>query len=92
MDCRWVGHNVLQMPENLRLFLPDPAGADSYPIVSLSWLLLYERYEDPQKVAALRRFVTWGLSLGQSYGVELGYIPLPPEVVARSRAAMERIQ
>ena len=32
------------MPDNLRLFLPDPDGEDSYPIVSLSWLLLYERY------------------------------------------------
>jgi phosphate transport system substrate-binding protein len=32
-----------QMPDNLRLFLPDPEGEDSYPIVTLSWLLFYGR-------------------------------------------------
>ena len=36
--------------------------------------------------------MTWGLSLGQSYGTELGYIALPADVTSRSRAALERIQ
>jgi phosphate transport system substrate-binding protein len=84
--------NVKQMPENLRLYIPDPDGDESYPIVSLTWLLLYERYGDQQKSAALKRFVTWGLSLGQSYGPELGYITLPAEVARHSRAALEHIQ
>jgi phosphate transport system substrate-binding protein len=87
-----LASGVRQMPDNLRLYLPDPEGEDSYPIVSLTWLLLYERYPDPQKSAALKRFVTWGLSLGQSYGPELGYIALPADVTSRSRAALERIQ
>jgi phosphate transport system substrate-binding protein len=87
-----LASNVKQMPENLRLYLPDPEGDESYPIVSLSWLLVYERYENSQKSAALKRFVTWGLSLGQSYGPELGYIALPADVASRSRAALERVQ
>jgi phosphate transport system substrate-binding protein len=87
-----LASNVKEMPENLRLYVPDPEGQESYPIVSLSWLLLYERYPDQQKSAALKRFVTWGLSLGQSYGAELGYIALPADVVSRSRAALERVQ
>ena len=84
--------NVRSMPENLRLYLPDPEGAESYPILSLSWLLLYERYPDQQKGAAIKRFVTWGLTGGQSFSADLGYIALPPEVAALSRAALERIQ
>jgi len=87
-----LASNVKQMPENLRLYIPDPDGGESYPIVSLTWLLLYERYGDQQKSAALKRFVTWGLSLGQSYGPELGYITLPAEVARHSRAALEHIQ
>jgi len=87
-----LASNVKQMPENLRLYIPDPDGDESYPIVSLSWLLLYERYGDQQKSAALKRFVTWGLSLGQSYSPELGYITLPAEVARHSRAALEHIQ
>src|SRR5262245_52610205 len=46
--------SVAQMPDNLRLYVPDPDGVDSYPIVSLTWLLLYERYADQQKSAALK--------------------------------------
>ncbi len=84
--------NVKQMPENLRLYVPDPDGADSYPIVSLSWLLLYDRYPDHQKSAALKRFVTWGLSSGQSYSPDLGYIPLPAEITLLSRAAVAKIE
>ena len=87
-----LASNVKQMPDNLRLYIPDPDGEESYPIVSLTWLLLYERYQDPQKSAALKRFVTWGLSLGQSYSPELGYIALPADVARHSRAALERIQ
>jgi phosphate transport system substrate-binding protein len=87
-----LANNAKQMPANLRLYLPDPEGEESYPIVSLSWLLIYERYDDRQKSAALKRFVTWGLSLGQSYSPELGYIALPADVASRSRAALERIQ
>ncbi len=85
-----LANNITQMPSNLRLFLPDPDGDGSYPIVSLSWLLLYERYQDPQKSAALKRLLTWGLSLGQSSAPELGYIPLPGDVAPLSRAAVAR--
>jgi phosphate transport system substrate-binding protein len=83
--------NVTRMPENLRLFLPDPEGEASYPIVTFSWLLLYERYPDADKAAALKKFVAWGLTTGQSYSRELGYIALPPEVASLSLAAVDRI-
>jgi phosphate transport system substrate-binding protein len=87
-----LARNARSMPENLRLYLPDPEGAESYPILSLSWLLLYERYPDQRKGAAIKRFVSWGLTGGQSYSADLGYITLPPEVAALSRAALERVQ
>jgi phosphate transport system substrate-binding protein len=31
------------LPENLRLFLPDPEGKDAYPIVTYTWLLAYRQ-------------------------------------------------
>jgi phosphate transport system substrate-binding protein len=83
--------NVKQMPSNLRLFLPDPEGEESYPIVTFSWLLLYESYPNPAKVSALKKFLTWGLTTGQGYSRELGYIPLPAEVASLSLAALDRI-
>jgi phosphate transport system substrate-binding protein len=55
------------MPENLRVFAPDPDGEDSYPIVTYSWLLLYKTYDNPQKVNALKNYVTWCLTDGQAF-------------------------
>lgn len=87
-----ISASAKQMPENLRLFMPDPPGEDSYPIVTFSWLLLYDRYPDAEKAAALKKFVSWGLSTGQSYSRDLGYIALPPEVASMSLAALDRIR
>ena len=88
---RALAANVSRMPSNLRLFLPDPDGPDAYPIVTLSWLLLHDRYADRAKAAALKKFVTWSLTDGQSLSRELGYIPLPPEVASLSLAALQRL-
>jgi len=79
------------MPENLRLLIPDPDGEDAYPIVTLSWLLLYRNYPDQAKASALKQFVNFGLTEGQRYSRELGYIPLPVEVVSRSQKVLENI-
>jgi len=84
--------NSRQMPDNLRLMIPDPEGADAYPILTLSWLLLYQRYPDTEKASAIKQFVTFGLTEGQRYSNELGYIPLPAEIVSRSRQALDGIR
>jgi phosphate transport system substrate-binding protein len=84
--------NLGRVPANLRLFLPDPDGDDAYPIVTFSWLLLRQRYADPNQAEALKRFVTWGLGQGQSYGPELGFIRLPPELATLGKAAVATVR
>ncbi len=87
-----LANNASKMPENLRLLIPDPDGEDAYPIVTLSWLLLYQHYPDPAKASAIKQFVNFGLTEGQKYSRELGYLPLPEEIVSRSKKALENIQ
>jgi phosphate transport system substrate-binding protein len=82
----------VDLPENLRIFFPDPAGKDSYPIVTYSWLLLYKKYDDQQKAAALKQFVTWCLTEGQAFSETLGYVRLAPHVVTRTTTAVESIR
>jgi phosphate transport system substrate-binding protein len=84
--------NLKRIPANLRLFIPDPDGADSYPVVTFSWLLLKERNADPAKRDTLKRFVNWSLSEGQAFSSELGFIRLPADVAGRSQAALSRVQ
>jgi len=87
-----LARNTQHMPENLRLLIPDPDGDNAYPILTLSWLLLYQHYQDPVKASALKQFVTYGLTEGQRYSRELGYVPLPDEIVSRSRDALDSIE
>jgi phosphate transport system substrate-binding protein len=81
----------LNGPEDLDQSIVDPTGARAYPIVTFSWLLLHRHYADPGKIAALRDFVTWGLSSGQAFGKEFGYIPLPNNVVSSASQTLQSI-
>ncbi len=80
-----------KMPANLRLFMPDPDGKDSYPIVTYSWLLLYEKYDDAKKLAALKEVVRWCLDEGQQESESLGYLRLAPQVVSAATQALGSI-
>jgi phosphate transport system substrate-binding protein len=80
------------LPENLRVFFPDPDGQDSYPIVTYSWLLFYKQYDDAQKLAALKQFVRWCLTAGQESNESLGFVRLPPQIIARAMEALDSVR
>jgi len=84
--------NLSRIPANLRVFIPDPEGADSYPIVSLSWLLLKEKNPDQAKTDAMKRFASWGLTAGQEFSGPLGFIPLPSALVERSKLGLDQVR
>jgi phosphate transport system substrate-binding protein len=79
------------LPANLRAFVPDPPGADSYPVVTFSWILLRKSYKDTQTADAVRKLFQWSLQDGQRYASELGYVPLPPAVSEKAVAAVNSI-
>ena len=74
--------------ENLRAFVPDPPGEDSYPLVTFTWILLYKRY-DAVKGAAIRDLFRWCLREGQGYAPQAGYVPLPEGVAAKAVTALD---
>jgi phosphate transport system substrate-binding protein len=80
-----------ELPDNMRLYVPDPERAGAYPIVTLTWVLLYRRYEDPQKVQELNDLFRWCLTSGQAYAANLGYTPLPARIQQRAIAALDGI-
>ncbi|HEX8893177.1 MAG TPA: phosphate ABC transporter substrate-binding protein PstS, partial [Terriglobales bacterium] len=82
---------TVELPANLRAFVPDPAGADSYPISTFSWILLRKRYPNAQTADAVRRLFLWALQDGQKYAPELGYVPLPDPVLEKSLTAVKTV-
>jgi phosphate transport system substrate-binding protein len=82
---------AVALPENLREFITDPDGADSYPIVTYSWVLAYKTYDDPQKAIAMEAMIQYGLTKGQEQSAALGYVPLPKSVVEKVAATADTI-
>lgn len=83
---------TVEMPANLMAWMPDPAGDDSYPIVTYTWLLCYKRYQDANKLKALKEVIQYGLTEGQKNSDQLGYVPLPAPVVTKVKEALNNIQ
>jgi phosphate transport system substrate-binding protein len=84
--------SAADMPEDLIVWLPDPEGDDSYPIVTYTWMLCYKQYADPLKAEALKGVLRHCLIEGQKISGDLGYIPLPENVVQVVQAAVDTIQ
>lgn len=80
-----------ELPDNLRVFMPDPEGAQSYPIVTLTWVLLYGNYPDSKKAEAIKELFRWCLYEGQHFSSDLGYLPLPPKIVAKAADALATV-
>jgi phosphate transport system substrate-binding protein len=79
-------------PDNFRVFIEDPDGRASYPIVGLTWILLYRDMTDKAKAKELVSFVNWALTEGQQYVEPLKYTPLPAVLTSRVRKAVDEIK
>ncbi|MDY7023971.1 MAG: phosphate ABC transporter substrate-binding protein PstS, partial [Cyanobacteriota bacterium] len=74
---------AVELPSDLRAFITDPEGEESYPIVTYTWLLVYKDYPDPEIAKSVEAMVEYGLNEGQEISPELGYIKLPKNVRER---------
>jgi phosphate transport system substrate-binding protein len=80
-----------KLPDNFRLFIPDPPGAAAYPIVTYTWVMVLERYFTEKVSRTIKMMLTYALTEGQQISEELGYLPLPKNVTDPVLAAVKRI-
>ena len=80
------------MPADFRVSITNAPGKGVYPISSFTWLLLYENPKDKAQSKAMVDFMKWALTDGQKFATELGYAPLPAEVVKMEMAALATIK
>ncbi len=75
--------------------LIDPPGADSYPIASFSYLLLYKELStninSMEKAQALAEFVNWAITDGQQFASPLHYVPLPGSIVQHNQQTLKSL-
>ena len=65
----------------------NQAGANSWPIVSPTFILLPTNPQDAARSANVRRFFDWAYANGDALARELEYIPLPDATKTAVRAA-----
>ncbi|CAN1209901.1 Phosphate-binding protein [Tumidithrix helvetica PCC 7403] len=82
---------TVDLPANFLGFVSDPAGDTAYPIVTFTWIMAYKKYDDPVKAEVIKAMLEWGLTDGQKFSSELGYVPLPSEVVSKVKPAIATI-
>ena len=81
-----------KMPPDFRVSITNAPGAGVYPISSFTWLLFYESPKDKRAARTMTDFMRWALHDGQKYCADLGYAPLPEEVVAMETEALKKIR
>jgi phosphate transport system substrate-binding protein len=79
------------MPSDFRVSITNPAGKEAYPIASFTWILVPTRIPDQSKGEAIKSFLHWMLTKGQSYAEPLDYAKLPSNVIAKEEATISRI-
>jgi phosphate transport system substrate-binding protein len=101
-DGKWVAASLqgvtaaaagaaAKMPKDFRVSITDEPGADTYPISSFTYLLIYPTYTDKQKGGAIKKFINWELHEGQKYAPELNYAELPASVVKLEEAQLKKV-
>ncbi|MBE9007499.1 phosphate ABC transporter substrate-binding protein PstS [Fortiea sp. LEGE XX443] len=71
----------VKFPDNYRVFVGDPG--QGYPIVGLTWMMIYKQYPTAAKADAVKKWINWVLKDGQQYNDDLNYTKIPSDVVNR---------
>ncbi len=81
-----------KMPEDFRVSITNAPGKGVYPVSSFTWILLYENAKDKKQAKIMVDFMKWALTDGQKFAPELGYAPLPKNVVDMELKALQKIK
>lgn len=67
--------------KNFYASLTDAVGEEAYPITAATFVLMYKEPASSDRGLAALKFFEWALTSGQMPAAQLGYVPLPPELV-----------
>jgi len=84
----------MKLPKNTdyRISIANAPGKDSYPISSMTWILVYQNQPDRVKGAKLVNFLRWAYKDGEKTVASLDYAPLPAPMVAQLQNRLKTIR
>lgn len=72
--------------QDFYVLLNDAPGAEAYPIVATSFVLIHKQPKDAERSRQTLAFFQWALASGQELARSLDYVPLPTPLVQRIEA------
>jgi phosphate transport system substrate-binding protein len=81
----------ISLAPDLRVSITNSDNAEAYPISSFTWTLTYVEVSDKAKALAIARYFWWSTHEGQVFAKDLGYAPLPTEVVTKAEEKIRAI-
>jgi ABC-type phosphate transport system substrate-binding protein len=84
-SASWTGVSIIDNTYK------DTTDTTIYPIVTLTYGLIYEVQSNQAQGEALVNFFSWIVNSGQSLGISEGYIPLPSNIVAIDNTALQLV-
>ncbi len=79
------------MPEDFRMSITNGDGKNAYPISAFTYILVYKNMgKDIGK--PLVEFLNWSMGPGQELAKNLGYAPLPGNLIKKVRGALTQIK
>ena len=57
---------------------------EGYPLVGLTWLLIYQKYPTEEAMQSTQDFISWVLTTGQEFNEELEYTKIPEDVAQKA--------
>jgi len=69
----------------MALSIVDQPGANSYPVTTASFILMYKTPADKAQSAEVLKFFDWAFKNGKQMALELEYVPLPDSLTKQIR-------
>lgn len=86
LDSTTAAAAGVALTDDLRMSITNSQNRDAYPIATFTWALVYREMPDRPRALATARYLWWAIHEGQRFAKDLGYAPLPAEVIAKAEA------
>jgi len=81
----------IKIPMSLRRSLVNSADPKAYPIVGVTWILIY-RHMNARKTSGIVSFIRWAITDGQLLIKHKGYAPLPASFVEKIEKKLDLVK
>ena len=86
-----IAASAAALAKDVRTPVVNAAAPDAYPIVGLTFLLVYQDSKDAGRATTLAKFIDWAIHDGQAEAEALDYAALPEGVVKVNEASLKTL-